>query len=135
MGLFKKEPIFPEPTPTPLDREWFGEWAQDVAVRVGPNSAQTWPSEPEAVSWMCDKASGVVDHDFRDYVQRYCSPAAMKRYLSFYNSPQLTPWDLISVTATLQPERLDQWQKFLVDDAEQKLKRFAEIIIDPSTVE
>jgi hypothetical protein len=135
MGLFKRKPIFPDPTPTRLNKEWFTDWALDVARRVGPNSAQTWPNEIEAISWMFEKASGVIDHDYRDYVQRYCSPAAVKCYLSIYNSPQLTPWDLISATAILQPERLDQWREFLIEDAESKLKRFAEIIIDPSTVE
>ena len=135
MGLFKKDPVFPEPRPTRLDKEWFTDWARVVFEEVGPNSAQTWSNELEAITWMMVKANGVIDHDFRDYVQRYCSPAALRVYVSFYNSAQATPWDLISLASTLQPDKLDEWQKFLVDDAEQKLKRFAAILVDPSIVE
>jgi hypothetical protein len=135
VALFRKDVQFPDPTPTRLDREWFLQWSRDVASQVGASSAQTWSSEVEAITWMCDSANGVIDHDYRDYVTRYCSAAALKRYLSFYDSADLTPWDLISVAATLQPENLDKWRTFLVDDAESKLTRFAEIVIDPSTVE
>lgn len=136
MGLFsKKDPGFPEPRPTRLNEEWFTAWARSVAGRVGPQSAQTWPNEREAIEWMCEKANGVIDHDYRDYVTRYCSPAALRRYTTFYNSAQVTPWALISVAATLQPDKLGEWEKFLVDDAEQKLNRFAEVVVDPSIVQ
>jgi hypothetical protein len=36
---------------------------------------------------------------------------------------------------TLQPDKLGQWKQFLVDDAEQKLPRFAELVIEPSIVQ
>lgn len=135
MGLFKKDLIFPEPRPTRLDEEWFMAWARGVVGKVGSDSAQRWRNELEGVTWMLEKANGVIDHDFRDYVQRYCSPAALKEYLRFYASAEVTPWNLISVASTLQPDKLDEWETFLVDDAEQKLTRFAGIIIDPSIVQ
>ena len=83
---------------------------------------------------MLDRASVVIDHDFRDRVERYCNRAAFRRYCQYYDSPDITPWGLVSVTVTLEPGRLDDWRDFLVDDAEGKRKRFAEIVIDPSIV-
>ncbi len=139
MGIFsKKDPCFPDPRPTRLNEEWFTAWARNVAGRVGPQSvsaSKTWLNEADAVIWLWEKSIGVIDHDFRDYVTRYCSPAALRRYVAFCNSTQLTPWGLISITATLQPERLSDWEVFLVDDMEQKLNRFAEIVINPSSVQ
>ena len=135
MGFFKKEPAFPEPTPTRLDENWFRTWARDAVGKVGPDSAQTWQDERQGEAWMLEKANGVIDHDFRDYVQRYCSPAALKMYGSCFTSGDVTPWDLISVTATLQPGKREEWETFLVDDAEQKLLRISAIVVDPSIVE
>ena len=129
MGFFKKTEVFPEPKPTRLDREWFMKWAGTAAENVTEKSSSELQGERvDAADWFLTKSLAVLWIDQHDYVQRYCSAEAVMRYAAFFESPEVTPWDLMSVAATLN-SRANQWMEFLDTDAESKLNNFAKIAL------
>ena len=80
VGLFKKE-IFPSPSPTRPNINWFKKWALDVAPRIGPDfspEALQWRNDLDVLDWMWQKAFVVIDHNYRAYVERFCSQVALQ---------------------------------------------------------
>jgi hypothetical protein len=139
MGFFRRE-AEPEPTPvtTDMDIDWFTRWAADIRERKGSVELQLAldaEDETDAFAALWDRASAVIDHDCRDYVQRYLDGRALRRYAAFYPSDNATPWDLISLVCGLNPADETGWTRFVVDDMKATLERFADIMVDPSIVE
>ncbi len=126
MGLFgKKEPVIP--VETEMDADWFFVWSE--GIRTAKGLAPT----VEFTANLYDKASAVIDHDCRDYLQEYGDSQSLKVYGSYFASDELTPWGLISVVVALNLEKAD-WEDFIVSDMKQKLHRFGEILINPDIV-
>ena len=76
----------------------------------------------------------VIDHDCRDYVQRYCDGRALRAYVAYYDSDVVTPWGLVSIVCSFDA-RVSGWEEFIVGDMKAKLGRFGDIMVDPSIVQ
>lgn len=127
-----------ESTVTELDRDWFLRWADGMSERKGKAAlfaALEVDSEPEALEQLWIKAILIIDHDCRDYVQKYLDGQALSRYADYFTSDDATPWGLVSVVCGLNQGSLDEWRTFIVDDMKGKLGRFADIMVDPSIVD
>jgi hypothetical protein len=126
MGLFKKQQAV-TPVATELDEGWFVAWANDVQDRKGIERSTSWFTEHMV------KCAAVIDHDCRDYVQRYCEPWTHRAYSSFYDGNPM-PWDLVSfvVGCPTREGGRDRWSDFVVGDVKNKIGRFGDIIVDPT---
>lgn len=139
MGFFgrKNEPA-PMLRETELNLDWFTFWADDIRARKGNaelRAALEVDSDPSALAMLWSKAASVIDFDCRDYVQRYLDRGALRTYVAYYDSPEVTPWGLVSLVVSLNTRDPQRWETFIVDDMKAKLGRFADIMVDPSIVQ
>lgn len=139
MGLFgrKNEPALGE-RETELNLAWFTRWADDIRARKGNaelRAALEVDDDPSALAALWGKAAMVIDHDCRDYVQRYLDGRAFRTYVAYYDSDQMTPWGLVSLVCSLNPREPRRWEEFIVEDMKAKLGRFGDIMVDPAIVD
>lgn len=127
MGLFNRSKSV-TPVQTPLDSAWFGAWVNRILDARGE------PNTPDSVFELLVKASTVIDHDCRDYVARYCDAQTLPQYVEYFEREGSgLPWGLVSFAAGCNSK--PGWTDFIVDDVSQKLERFAQIVIDPTSIE
>lgn len=125
MGIFsKKSGREVVPVATELTESWFDKWAESVRAQM---------DDPPAAEWLVERAVGVIDHDCRDYVTKYCDRASLSAYVGYVSSGGATPWGLVSIAVGCNPK--EGWSDFIVDDMKNKLSRFGEIVVDPSVAE
>jgi hypothetical protein len=128
MALFKRQASQSvRMVETDLTEEWFLAWGEDVCQRGDFPHTPDWLME----SW--GKCAGVIDHDCRDYVGRYCEAWTMPLYDAYYRSDEMTPWGLVSFVCGCNPG--DDWRDFIVGDMKEKLTRFGDIMVDSSIAE
>lgn len=135
MGVFsRRQPSAYSPSSIELNEQWFLNWAFQIRDKVGEEQflrINDSASQENALATIWAKASAVIDHDCCSYIQRYCSAAAYRDYQAYVKSDDLTPWGLIYIVISLNPDQREKWQMFVVNDMKQKLGRFAEILTDP----
>jgi hypothetical protein len=123
---------------TELNLDWFTRWADDIRARKGNAELRVVlevDDDPSALAMLWVRAAMVIDHDCRDYVQRYLDGEALRTYVAYYDSDQLTPWGLVSLVCSLNPRAPRRWEEFIVGDMRAKLGRFGDIMVDPTIVE
>jgi hypothetical protein len=138
VGLFgrKNESAFDQ-RETELNLDWFTRWADDIRERKGNAELRAVlevDDDPSALATLWGKAAMVIDHDCRDYVRRYLDGEALRAYVVYYDSDQLTPWGLVSLVCSLDPREHRHWEEFIIDDIKTKLGRFGDIMVDPTIV-
>ena len=138
MGLFSKKPQGDPGLQTALNMVWFQEWASSVEQRKGQTAFLQHFRTDDRLRAQADllaKATLVVDHDCRSYLQQYASSTALGEYARCLERPGIMPWAVVSLAVSLGPSGQGDWKSFIEDDMKKKLSRFGDIFVDPSIVD